>query len=58
MVGNLYADRPRLRDAGFNVFYMGMTIGAFIALIVVAWLRARYGWTVAFRSASLEWWPP
>src|SRR5512142_2300934 len=53
IVGNLYADRPHLRDAGFNIFYMGINIGAFIAPIMVAWLRARYGWTVAFRSASL-----
>ncbi len=53
IVGNLYRDRPQLRDAGFNIFYMGINIGAFIAPIAVAWLRARYGWSVAFRSASL-----
>ncbi len=53
IVGNLYADRPQLRDAGFNIFYMGINIGAFIAPIVVAWLRAHYGWAVAFRSASV-----
>jgi POT family proton-dependent oligopeptide transporter len=40
IVGNLYADRPQLRDAGFNIFYMGINIGAFIAPILVAWLRA------------------
>ncbi|MGE5362060.1 MAG: peptide MFS transporter [Bacteroidales bacterium] len=53
IVGNLYADRPHLRDAGFNIFYMGINVGAFIAPISVAWLRAHYGWTVAFRSASV-----
>ncbi len=53
IVGNLYADRPQLRDSGFNIFYMGINIGAFVAPIVVAWLRAHYGWTVALRSASV-----
>ena len=28
MVGNLYRDRPELRDQGFNIFYMGINIGA------------------------------
>jgi POT family proton-dependent oligopeptide transporter len=53
IVGNLYTDRPQLRDAGFNIFYMGINIGAFMAPLVVAELRARYGWSVAFRSASV-----
>jgi proton-dependent oligopeptide transporter, POT family len=53
IVGRLYADRPQLRDSGFNIFYMGINIGAFIAPIVVAWLRAHYGWGAAFASAAI-----
>lgn len=53
IVGNLYHDRPELRDAGFNIFYMGINIGAFISPIAVAWFRARYGWGVAFASAGV-----
>ncbi len=53
IVGNLYHDRPELRDAGFNIFYMGINIGAFISPIVVAYLRHRYGWGVAFASAGV-----
>ena len=30
LVGNLYRDRPELRDQGFNIFYMGINIGAFV----------------------------
>lgn len=52
IVGNLYRDRPALRDAGFNLFYMGINLGALIAPIAVAWFRARYGWSVAFGSAA------
>lgn len=52
IVGNLYRDRPALRDAGFNLFYMGINLGAFIAPIAVAWFRAHFGWSVAFGSAA------
>ncbi len=53
IVGNLYHDRPELRDAGFNLFYMGINLGALISPISVAWLRAHYGWSMAFGSAAL-----
>ena len=53
IVGNLYHDRPQLRDSAFNIFYMGINIGAFFAPVVVAFLRHRYGWNVAFLSAAL-----
>jgi POT family proton-dependent oligopeptide transporter len=52
IVGTLYRDRPELRDAGFNIFYMGINIGAFISPLSVAWFRAHYGWSVAFASAA------
>jgi POT family proton-dependent oligopeptide transporter len=53
IVGNLYRDRPALRDAGFNLFYLGINLGGFIAPLMVATLRARYGWSVAFGSAAV-----
>jgi proton-dependent oligopeptide transporter, POT family len=53
IVGNLYRDRPELRDAAFNIFYMGINIGGFIAPLGVAWLRANYGWGIAFGSAAV-----
>lgn len=53
IVGNLYRDRPALRDAGFNIFYMGINLGGFVAPLSVAWFRARYGWSVAFGSAAV-----
>src|SRR5215475_9472490 len=53
IVGNLYRDRPELRDQGFNIFYMGINLGAFIAPLTVAWLRNNYGWSLAFMSAAV-----
>ena len=52
MVGNLYRDRPELRDRAFSIFYMGINIGGFTAPLTVSWLRANYGWSVAFMSAA------
>ncbi|MEQ1913300.1 MAG: MFS transporter, partial [Vicinamibacterales bacterium] len=40
-------------DAGFNLFYMGINIGGFVSPLTVAWLRAHYGWSVAFGSAAV-----
>lgn len=53
LVGNLYRDRPALRDAGFNLFYMGINLGGLAAPIGVSFLRARYGWSIAFMSAAV-----
>jgi proton-dependent oligopeptide transporter, POT family len=53
LVGNLYRDRPELRDQGFNIYYMGVNMGAFVSPLTVAWLRAHYGWSVAFMSAAV-----
>jgi POT family proton-dependent oligopeptide transporter len=52
LVGNLYRDRPQLRDQGFNIYYMGVNLGAFVSPLTVSWLRTHYGWSVAFMSAA------
>ena len=38
MVGQLYSDEDKRRDAGFSIFYMGINLGAFLSPIVVGWL--------------------
>ncbi|MEK6629558.1 MAG: peptide MFS transporter [Acidobacteriota bacterium] len=53
IVGNLYRDRRELSDAAFNIFYMGINTGAFVAPMIVAWLRNHYGWGAAFMSAAI-----
>jgi proton-dependent oligopeptide transporter, POT family len=39
LVGNLYAPGSPLRDAGYNIYYMGINIGAFICNLVAAVVR-------------------
>lgn len=53
LVGNLYRDRPQLKDAAYNIFYMGINIGGFLGPLSVAWFRARFGWAVALASAGV-----
>jgi dipeptide/tripeptide permease len=53
MVGNLYVPGDPKRDAGFNIFYMGINIGAFAANYVAAIVRNKAGWLWTFRAAGI-----
>lgn len=52
MVGNLYEPGDPKRDSGFNIFYMGINIGAFVASFLSSWVRNDYGWLWTFRVAA------
>ena len=55
LVGNLYSseDLKDKKDAGYNIFYMGINIGAFICNFVAAYMRINYGWGHAFAAAGV-----
>ena len=53
LVGRLYKEGSPLKDAGYNIFYMGINIGAFICNFVAAFLRNTYGWGWAFSAAGI-----
>ena len=55
MVGNLYNDEryKANKDAGYNIFYMGINVGAFICNFVAAFMRINYGWGFAFVAAGI-----
>ena len=38
MVGNLYTGKPELKDAGFNIFYMAVNIGAAVAPLIATFV--------------------
>ncbi|HYK76328.1 MAG TPA: peptide MFS transporter [Daejeonella sp.] len=54
LLGNLYStdERKPLKDAGYNIFYMGINVGAFICNFVAAYMRNEYGWGYAFAAAG------
>jgi len=53
MVGNLYEKGDPKRDAGFNIFYMGINIGAFIANFLAAIMRNAFFWEAIFIAAGV-----
>jgi len=53
MVGNLYPDGSLLKDRAFNIFYMGINIGALFAPFAAAYLRYNFGWSYAFGAAGV-----
>ncbi|MCA8977380.1 MAG: oligopeptide:H+ symporter, partial [Planctomycetes bacterium] len=53
MVGNLYEKGDTKRDAGFNIFYMGINIGAFAAAFLAAYTRNVWQWEAAFIAAGI-----
>jgi POT family proton-dependent oligopeptide transporter len=54
LLGNIY-NRPDLKpkkDIAYNIFYMGINIGAFVCNFVAAYLRNNYTWGWAFSAAG------
>jgi POT family proton-dependent oligopeptide transporter len=64
MVGNLYPEGSRLKDRAYNIFYMGINIGAFIAPLVAEYVKQTFGVHPAFAvaaggmviSVAILWW--
>lgn len=55
LLGNLY-NKPQfsgMKDAGYNIFYAGINIGAFVCNFVAAYMRINYGWGWAFGAAGV-----
>ena len=55
ILGNIYnrEDLKPLKDNAYNIFYMGINIGAFVCNFVAAYLRNKYGWGYAFAAAGI-----
>lgn len=53
IVGTLYADGDRRRDAGFTIFYMGINLGAFLSAFMCGTLGEKVGWHWGFGSAAV-----
>jgi POT family proton-dependent oligopeptide transporter len=52
MVGNLYPPGSHLKDRAYNIFYMGINIGAFLAPVTMEIVKARFGFHPAFAVAA------
>jgi proton-dependent oligopeptide transporter, POT family len=55
LLGNMYntEERKPLKDNAYNIFYMGINIGAFFCNFAAAILRNKIGWQAAFSAAGI-----
>jgi POT family proton-dependent oligopeptide transporter len=53
IVGTLYADGDRRRDAGFTMFYMGINLGSFISQFFCPVLAVSIGFWAGFGLAAI-----
>jgi POT family proton-dependent oligopeptide transporter len=53
MVGNLYQEGSHLKDRAYNIFYMGINVGAFLAPVVAEFVKSRFGFHPAFAVAAV-----
>ena len=51
MVGNLYEEGSHLKDRAYNIFYMGINVGAFLAPVVAEFMKRKFGFHPAFAVA-------
>jgi POT family proton-dependent oligopeptide transporter len=51
MVGNLYQEGSHLKDRAYNIFYMGINVGAFLAPVVAEFTKRKFGFHPAFAVA-------
>ena len=55
LLGNVYNDEKyiTLKSTGYNIFYLGINIGAFACNFFAAWLRNTFSWGHAFMAAGV-----
>ncbi|MCB0743264.1 MAG: peptide MFS transporter [Ignavibacteriales bacterium] len=54
LVGNLYKEKVHLKDAGFNIFYMGVNVGATIAPLAATLLGYLFNdYRISFWAAAV-----
>lgn len=52
MVGNLYPETSPLKERAYNIFYMGINIGGFIAPLIMEVVKSNFGFHPAFAVAA------
>jgi proton-dependent oligopeptide transporter, POT family len=53
MVGSLYEEDDKRRDAGFSIFYMGINLGGFLGPIIAGYLAQKVDWHIGFACAGV-----
>jgi POT family proton-dependent oligopeptide transporter len=53
MVGQLYKNQGKEKDAGYTIFYMGINAGAFLGILLCGYIGETVGWHYGFGLAGI-----
>jgi len=53
MVGQLYKNQGKEKDAGYTIFYMGINAGAFLGILLCGYIGESVGWHWGFGLAGV-----
>ncbi len=53
MVGQLYKNQGKEKDAGYTIFYMGINAGAFLGILLCGYIGESVGWHYGFGLAGV-----
>ena len=53
LLGNEYHGKTTIRESGFTIFYMGITLGIILGTTLPSYISNNFGWSNAFLSASI-----
>jgi POT family proton-dependent oligopeptide transporter len=53
MVGQLYKNQGKEKDAGYTIFYMGINAGAFLGILLCGYIGETLGWHYGFGLAGI-----
>lgn len=53
IVGGLYKDNEKKKDAGYTLFYMGINAGAFLGIMLCGYIGEKVGWSYGFGLAGI-----
>ena len=53
VVGQLYKENGKEKDAGYTIFYMGINAGAFLGILLCGYIGEKIGWHYGFGLAGV-----
>ena len=53
IVGQLYKNQGKEKDAGYTIFYMGINSGAFLGYFIMCYIGEKIGWHYGFGLAGI-----
>lgn len=53
IVGQLYKDEGKEKDAGYTIFYMGINAGAFLGIVLCGYIGEQVSWSLGFGLAGI-----